>query len=471
LFAPYFYNDYALDGLGHDVKTYTGAIPLALLVLLLIRRKHLGRWKGLAGAVVVLSFLSLALAMGKYGYLYLLQTYLPLVGLLRTPCRYVLLFHFSLAVGAAIVFADVSSLAERGLRLSRRALLPLLILPAAAGLPFLLMLVARMQSNPTLAKYFIYGVNAQGSMVIAGPALFLLATTLALMAARGKHYALLGIALFVCGDLFLYGVNFMGGGGNRNIDAIVSSFPTPDEDPRLYRIQSEDNIFIMKNARLADGYASIPPKKKLNSYNSVRLRLANAHSMLAKNTLRFGGRAYGMRLPEPLPRVRMAPRAIVSREPNKDINAIDVATTALVEHDVQLPGGLPGNATLIVDRPSEISIATESGSRQILVFSESYHDGWQAKVDGAPAPVLRLYGDFMGCVVDAGKHVVAFSFRPKSLVIGAWVSLLGIGLTVFSFIFSLFGKKRIAPALGHSADEESDLRRERAEEVMVRRRD
>jgi hypothetical protein len=468
--APYFYNEYALDGLGYDVKTYTGAIPLALLVLLLIRRKHLGRWKGLATAVVVLSLLSLPLAMGKYGYLFLLQTYLPLVGLLRTPCRYVLLFHFSLAVGAAIAFADISSPVERSFRSGWRALVPLLILPAAAGLPFLMMLVARVHNDPTLAKYFVYGVNPQWNMVIAGPALFLLATTLTIVAARGKQYALLGIALLACGELFLYGVNFMGSGGTRTIDEIVDSFPTPAEDPRLYRIQSEDNIFIMKNARLAGGYASIRPKKKLNMYDPARLRLANAHSLLAKNTLLFGGRAYGMRLPEPLPRARLVSRAVVSLEPNEDINAVDVASTALVEHDVQLAGGPPGNATLVVDRPGAISIATESGSRQLLVLSESYHDGWQANVDGEPAPVLRLYGDFMGCVVEPGKHMVTFSFRPKSLVVGARISLMGIGLAVLSFLFSLFGK-RIAPALAHSADEESYCRRDRAEEITVRRRD
>jgi len=42
--------------------------------------------------------------------------------------------------------------------------------------------------------------------------------------------------------------------------------------------------------------------------------------------------------------------------------------------------------------------------------------------------VLRVYGDFMGCVVDAGQHEVQFRFLPRSFAIGRWASLAGIGL-------------------------------------------
>ena len=48
-------------------------------------------------------------------------------------------------------------------------------------------------------------------------------------------------------------------------------------------------------------------------------------------------------------------------------------------------------------------MAVATPTRQLLVVSESYHPGWQAAVDGVPQPVLRVNGDFLGCVVGPGK--------------------------------------------------------------------
>ena len=63
---------------------------------------------------------------------------------------------------------------------------------------------------------------------------------------------------------------------------------------------------------------------------------------------------------------------------------------------------------------------------------------WQAKVNGETRPVLRVYGDFMGCVVDAGRCEVEFNFRPKSLQLGGWLSAVGLGLALLSFSVSRF---------------------------------
>src|SRR5262249_51347974 len=71
-----------------------------------------------------------------------------------------------------------------------------------------------------------------------------------------------------------------------------------------------------------------------------------------------------------------------------------------------------------------------SPTRQLLVISESHHRGWQVKIDGQPQPVLRVNGDFLGCVVPQGKHHSQFRFRPTSLQVGAWLSALGVVLAV-----------------------------------------
>ncbi len=435
--SPYFFNQYAFDGIPYELKIYIGALPLVLFVYLIIRFKHLA-WKRLAAGAVVLACASILMALGKYGGLFRLQLMLPVVGLLRTPCRYVLLFHFALAVGGAIAFADIFASSGQRKSLNYRSLAPLLLIPVAATAPFLLMIWTKAHPNPTLAKYFILGVGAQTSLLVAGPLLFVVAEALLAIAIWGKVYARPAVVVFVIIDLFLYAFTFLGGAGTRNIQTILDSLPVSPADARLYRIQSRDNIFIMKGMRLAGGYASIPPKKELEKYDAVRLRLAEVHSILSKKAFQAEGRSvYGIQLPEPLPRVRLVARAVVSKNPQADLHAIDPASTALVASDMQLQDGPPGSAALLVDRPGDITVATEAKTRQLLVVSESYHDGWHVKVDDRDEPVLRIYGDFMGCVVEPGKHVLRFTFLPKSLVYGAGISLAGILLTTLSFVLSI----------------------------------
>ena len=44
---------------------------------------------------------SLWMAWGEYGVIYRLQTWLPVVGKFRFPCRMIVLFHLAMAVLAA----------------------------------------------------------------------------------------------------------------------------------------------------------------------------------------------------------------------------------------------------------------------------------------------------------------------------------------------------------------------------------
>ena len=85
----------------------------------------------------------------------------------------------------------------------------------------------------------------------------------------------------------------------------------------------------------------------------------------------------------------MVSKAVVSDVPGKDLKKIDVDSMALVSHAVALPSSAPGTADLIEDRPGKITIAVAAPQRQLLVVSESYHDGWQARVDSQPSAGAR----------------------------------------------------------------------------------
>ncbi|MBX6313746.1 MAG: YfhO family protein, partial [Isosphaeraceae bacterium] len=151
--------------------------------------------------------------------------------------------------------------------------------------------------------------------------------------------------------------------------------------------------------------------------------------------------------PAPLPRARLVSRTQVSQRPGLDLDAIDPQAVALIDRPLRCPllGGVPGMATIIVDRPGRIRVATSAASRQLLVLAESYHEGWQARCDGQERPVVRVYGDFLGCPVEPGRHLVEFRFRPRSLVLGWRLSALAALLMAAWLVLGLRHRAAASP--------------------------
>jgi uncharacterized membrane protein YfhO len=79
-----------------------------------------------------------------------------------------------------------------------------------------------------------------------------------------------------------------------------------------------------------------------------------------------------------------------------------------------------------VPSPTRLEVDVELPRPGILVVSESYYPGWRARVDGAPAEILRADYLLRGVELDAGAHHVSFEYRPWSLRIGAVASLAGV---------------------------------------------
>jgi hypothetical protein len=61
--------------------------------------------------------------------------------------------------------------------------------------------------------------------------------------------------------------------------------------------------------------------------------------------------------------------------------------------------------------------------------------------------VVPVYGDFLGCVVESGRHEVEFRFRPVSFRVGAWLSGLGLVLLSVSFGVAFIRPARSAPKM------------------------
>jgi uncharacterized membrane protein YfhO len=104
-------------------------------------------------------------------------------------------------------------------------------------------------------------------------------------------------------------------------------------------------------------------------------------------------------------------------------------------------------AGILRREPTRMLIEAEAQKPAVLVLSEIFYLGWRAKVDGVEAELLRVNYGLRGVALPAGKHQVELSYRPKSLVTGAAVSIT----TALCLLLILLGEKRRASVKGAGA--------------------
>jgi hypothetical protein len=132
-------------------------------------------------------------------------------------------------------------------------------------------------------------------------------------------------------------------------------------------------------------------------------------------------------------------------------SAVDVVSSA-GEAQLQLQRGLPmgqvvveapagvelagasGSAEIIAYAPEHIVVRTQTDDPALLVLSDAIYPGWEASIDGAPAPIYPTNVLFRGVPVPAGDHEVVFTFRPQSWERGYRLSALGALLLIVTLI-------------------------------------
>jgi hypothetical protein len=95
---------------------------------------------------------------------------------------------------------------------------------------------------------------------------------------------------------------------------------------------------------------------------------------------------------------------------------------------------LQARVNVLHDEPGRISLGVETRASGFLVVSEAYFPGWQARIDGQPAPVLRVDGALIGLVVPAGTHNVALAYQPAVFSAGAVLSGLALVITALMLL-------------------------------------
>jgi len=104
---------------------------------------------------------------------------------------------------------------------------------------------------------------------------------------------------------------------------------------------------------------------------------------------------------------------------------------------------IANDAVEITQSESErVTVRAQTSAAGYLVLADSWYPGWNAYVDGAPAPIYRADVLFRAVPLEPGSHTVVFEYRPLSLIMGAGISLVSLAAT-FAIAFALRRKNKL----------------------------
>ena len=435
LLAPYLYETRVVGQNTHELGLYVGGVPLLLCCWLLLRGTSSRRHKPVVHFCYLLAPLALLLAMGSYAYVYHLQTWLPVVGSFRFPCRTIVLFHLAMAVLAAIGLDQIiRNPAGTGISLYQSA---------ATSSAMLWWIVAASVVLAAAAPLLWWDHVAHWPFVVAGPLLLTCAAWLIRQAERGVTWAVIGLIVLTAVDQGIYGLSYAVLSRTAPLDTFANDPAIRpageagdrvalDVDSALRVGTRTGNQLLLAGWTRVGGYVGLPPRRTLDYRQPSALRAAAVQWTSRQHN--DPPRSSFERVEDAVPAIRLVSECVYSTTPAEDLKDIDIATTALVDVRLNLSGGEAGEVVLLENNPGHVSLLTNTHGRQLLVVAQSFHSGWHAFVDGRPAPVRRVNGDFVGCDVSEGEHHVELLFRPISLKKGTTLSWCGLGLLVCGFI-------------------------------------
>lgn len=114
--------------------------------------------------------------------------------------------------------------------------------------------------------------------------------------------------------------------------------------------------------------------------------------------------------------------------------AFDPARSAVLLGQGTASAGVGGGVARIVSYKPERVVIHVAGDGGLLVLSDAFYPGWEATIDGAPAPIHVADRLFRGVFVDAGEHEVVFAYRPRSYRLGAVGSLIGLAAFLITLV-------------------------------------
>lgn len=438
---------------------YVGLVPLALAGLALARRPRREAlfWAGLAAGGLLLS-------LGGHTILYsLLSLILPGFALFRGQERAVVFFSFAMALlaGAGLrAWLEAGPAADRAAALARRGALAAALLVAAlagaaapaaleplAGQGVFLLLIALLAAGLAELRRRDRGSRGLGALALALIVFDLFTvnarTSLAPIPPPG-HYPATPVTAALQAEA----------GGYR----VHNHFQLPLDYGAVYGVEDVMGQSQLEVRRYHELRATLP-RERLWALMHVRyliswegtvpgaMRLAAAPlptDPKKEMTLH--------RLPEPPPAVAVVHEAIVA----DGDEALALLAAGRLEPGSQvvlaapppvaLPGGPPTPATLIERRPGRIVVEAAPDRPGILRLSEVDYPGWEARIDGRPAAVVRVDYALRGVPLPPGRHRVELVFDPPSVKLGIAISALALTAAAAGLLAAFLLRARARPA-------------------------
>jgi hypothetical protein len=450
--------DYWGYGAFWEDALYIGTLPFLLALLGLIRGT-LGRGpeRGLARYLCAVFVLALVLALGRNTPIYpFLFRYVPTFSLFQGPARWSLLAVFSASLLAAFAAEGWRPLAGRALywgrlgtagaaafAVSAWTLGPRLggiepsfirsfalagaLMAVAGALALLRKPSPGLPWSVAVAGFVVLDLILAGQGLNPSAPLSLFEGTSQLARATGNEHR-----LFMPSDVeydLKFGFFFRFDTFNPGLDwRLVREAGLPDT-PLLDPIPSASNFDPLQPSRsvaFRDALEDLPSERQ-----DRLLRLIDVGWRAVADPGRAAGVAY---VPVPgAARARLLPNARWVETPAQALELV-MSDGFEPEREVVLEGApspevpeeaSPGAAEIIADdNPNRVVLTADSQGGGWLVLSDAYYPGWRARVDGSPT---RIYpADFLlrAVWVPAGEHEVVFDYRPASVQIGAFLSLV-----------------------------------------------
>ena len=455
---------------------YLGIFPLILAGLAILMSR--GRRVALFASLAVTAFL---LALGGasivHGWAYRL---LPGFSQIRAPARAIVLVDLSLAALAALGLDQLlGPLGPRARGVFRTVWRGLVRVAAAAiliGVAWAYLAIYQAQGGDLV---LFWRVSAAGSGVIF--AALMLAASLAWLGARRAGRLRRGTLAWLAVGLIFLDLASVGAYTDIGNEAPTAGFDHPEilaflrEQPGLFRIDSRTDVWGVWQPSLAllagiddvggidnplivadvDRFMEGTGGRSTRLYDLLGVRYVLGTKQVTldweKFSLAFNAdpdvNVY--RNKAALPRAFMVHRAIVATD-HEDAWAqiqqpgFDPATSVVLEggEPLALDGDFRDNVEVVRYEANSLEIEVEAGAEGYLFLSDPFYPGWQAEIDGEPAPLLRADYAFRAVPVPAGSHRVTMHFRSGSWYAGLGISAFTATVLVLLGVWALVRRRR-----------------------------
>jgi hypothetical protein len=100
------------------------------------------------------------------------------------------------------------------------------------------------------------------------------------------------------------------------------------------------------------------------------------------------------------------------------------------------PTGPSETVRVVSEHPQRVELEVALDRAGFVVLADALYPGWTLTIDDQPAPVHRANRVMRGAAVPAGRHRLVYRYEPRSVRVGAAMSLAGLVLLAGAVLWS-----------------------------------